>query len=56
MALLLRLKPGQLVEVFRKTFSQMWGALLVGIFIFGLANVFNFSGMAGYCWPTLLPA
>jgi len=46
-ALLLRLKPAQLVEVFRKTFGQMWGALLVGVFIFGLANVFNFSGMAG---------
>src|SRR5271157_2298168 len=24
----------------------MWGALLVGVFIFGLAFVFNFSGMA----------
>jgi len=33
-------------EVFRKTFNQMWGALLVGVFIFGLAYVFNFSGMA----------
>ncbi len=32
--------------IFRKTFAQMWGALLVGFFIFGLANVFNFSGMA----------
>jgi len=33
-------------EIFRKTFQQMWGALLVGVFIFGLAYVFNFSGMA----------
>jgi lactate permease len=33
-------------EVFRKTFHQMWGALLVGVFIFGLAYTFNFSGMA----------
>jgi lactate permease len=33
-------------EVFRKTFHQMWGALLVGFFIFGLAYTFNFSGMA----------
>ncbi|KLU60043.1 glycolate permease GlcA [Peptococcaceae bacterium CEB3] len=33
-------------EVFKKTFAQMWGALLVGFFIFGLANLFNFSGMA----------
>ncbi len=33
-------------DVFRTTFRQMWGALLVGFFIFGLANIFNFSGMA----------
>jgi L-lactate permease len=33
-------------QVFRRTFRQMWGALLVGVFIFGLAFVFNFSGMA----------
>ncbi len=33
-------------EVFQRTFKQMWGALLVGVFIFGLAFVFNFSGMA----------
>jgi lactate permease len=33
-------------DVFRKTFQQMWGALLVGVFIFGLAYTFNFSGMA----------
>jgi lactate permease len=32
--------------VFCKTFRQMWGALLVGVFIFGLAYVFNYSGMA----------
>ncbi len=32
-------------QVFRDTFRQMWGALLVGIFIFGLAYVFNYSGM-----------
>src|SRR2546427_4567367 len=31
--------------VFRETFRQMWGALLVGVFIFGLAFVFNYSGM-----------
>lgn len=33
-------------EVFRRTFRQMWGALLVGVYIFGLAYVFNYSGMA----------
>jgi len=33
-------------SVFGKVFRQMWGALLVGFFIYGLANLFNFSGMA----------
>jgi len=46
-ALLLRLRWTQLIEIFGRTFRQMWGALLVGVLIFGLANVFNFSGMAG---------
>lgn len=46
-AVLFRVSLAQLREVFAKTFTQMWGALLVGVFIFGLANVFNFSGMAG---------
>lgn len=41
-----KLKLEQIGEVFRKTFHQMWGACLVGVFIFGLAYVFNFSGMA----------
>jgi lactate permease len=41
-----RLKGAQLGEVFRRTFHQMWGACLVGVFIFGLAYVFNYSGMA----------
>ena len=45
-ALYLRPSGPQLRQVFRDTFSQMWGALLVGPFIFGLAYVFNFSGMA----------
>jgi lactate permease len=42
----LRVRPAQLADVFRTTFSQMWGALLVGPIIFGLADVFNYSGMA----------
>jgi lactate permease len=42
----LRVKPGQIADVFRLTFSQMWGALLVAPVIFGLADVFNYSGMA----------
>ncbi len=41
-----RLKAAQIGEVFRRTFHQMWGALLVGVFIFGLAYTFNYSGMA----------
>src|SRR6516162_5175713 len=41
-----RLKSAQLGEIFRRTLHQMWGALLVGVFIFGLAYTFNYSGMA----------
>jgi len=46
--ILLVLRPGgrQLALVFRDTVAQMWGALLVGPFIFGLAYVFSYSGMA----------
>lgn len=46
-------------EVFRRTFRQMWGALLVGVFIFGLAFVFNYSGMASslaYAFSKIGPA
>ncbi|MGH9808073.1 MAG: L-lactate permease, partial [Terriglobia bacterium] len=45
-ALLLQVTREQLGEIARKTWHQMWGAFLVGIFIFGLAFVFNYSGMA----------
>jgi lactate permease len=48
-ALLLALRKlslDQIGAIFVKTFHQVWGAFLVGIFIFGLAYVFNFSGMA----------
>ena len=41
-----KLKPSDIGALFAKTFRQMWGALLVGFFIFGLAYVFNYSGMA----------
>jgi L-lactate permease len=41
-----KLKAQDLAAIFAKTFKQIWGALLVGIFIFGLAFVFNYSGMA----------
>jgi len=41
-----KLKGAQLGEIFGRTWHQMWGAMLVGVFIFGLAYVFNYSGMA----------
>ena len=45
-ALLLRIDRSQLAQIWNKTWQQMWGAMLVGVFIFGLAYVYNFSGMA----------
>ena len=42
----LRVGPREIPGIFRLTFSQMWGALIVAPVIFGLATVFNFSGMA----------
>jgi lactate permease len=45
-ALFLRPSLRQLGEVFRNTFKQMWGALVVAPLIFGLANVYNYAGMA----------
>jgi lactate permease len=45
--LVLRVSLEQVRAIFAKTWSQMWGACLVGVFIFGLAYVFNYSGMAG---------
>ncbi|MBV9519414.1 MAG: L-lactate permease [Hyphomicrobiales bacterium] len=45
--LLMRVSVSDIRDIFAKTWSQMWGACLVGVFIFGLAYVFNYSGMAG---------
>ncbi|HEY0804608.1 MAG TPA: L-lactate permease [Pseudonocardiaceae bacterium] len=42
----LRPNRTQLGEIFRSTLRQMWGALLVGPLIFGLAAVYNFAGLA----------
>jgi lactate permease len=42
----MRVRPGQIAEVFTTSLKQMWGALLVAPIIFGLADVFNYSGMA----------
>jgi lactate permease len=41
----LRPNSRQLSTAFRDSFRQMWGALLVGPLIFGLADVFSYSGM-----------
>jgi len=46
-ALILRPTGAQLREIWRTTWHQMWGACLVGVFIFGLAYVYNFAGIAG---------
>ena len=42
------LRPGGRIvrQVFAKTFKQMWGALLVAFFVFALAYIFVFTGMA----------
>jgi lactate permease len=44
--LVLRVRGGQIAAALRRSFRQMWGALLVAPIIFGLAQVFNYSGMA----------
>ncbi len=48
LVIVLFLRPGlrTLKEAFARTFQQMWGAFLVALFMFGLAYVFVFSGMA----------
>jgi lactate permease len=43
---ILRPSGTQLRQVFSRTFKQMWGALLVAFFIFALAYIFVFTGMA----------
>jgi lactate permease len=42
------LRPGGAIlrQIFAKTFRQMWGALLVAFFVFALAYVFVYTGMA----------
>ena len=48
LVILMFLRPGGAIikQVFARTFKQMWGALLVAFFVFGLAYVFVYSGMA----------
>jgi len=42
----LKVGMAQVGAAVKRSFSQTWGALLVAPIIFGLATVFNFSGMA----------
>jgi lactate permease len=42
----LRPSLAQLRQTFRSTFTQIWGAMAVGPIVYGLAYVFNYSGMA----------
>ena len=44
--LVLRPSGSLLADVFKRTFRQMWGALLVAFFIFAIAYIFVFTGMA----------
>jgi lactate permease len=48
LVILALLRPGAATirQVFARTWHQIWGALLVGFFIFGLAFSFVYSGMA----------
>jgi len=48
LAILAILRPSldTVKKVFSRTFQQMWGALLVAFFIFALAYVFVYTGMA----------
>jgi lactate permease len=48
LVILMILRPNlqTLRQVFSKTFKQMWGALLVAFFVFALAYIFVYTGMA----------
>jgi lactate permease len=48
LVLLTILRPGMAIvkQVFARTFKQMWGALLVAFFVFAMAYIFVYSGMA----------
>ena len=48
LVILLIMRPAGAVlkQVFARTFRQMWGALMVACFIFGLAYIFVYAGMA----------
>jgi lactate permease len=42
----LRVGAAQFMAALKRSFTQTWGALLVAPIVFGLATVFNYSGMA----------
>ena len=42
----LRVRPTQFWAALKRSFAQTWGAILVAPIVFGLATVFNYSGMA----------
>jgi lactate permease len=42
----LRVRAAQFMAALKRSLSQTWGALLVAPIVFGLATVFNYSGMA----------
>jgi lactate permease len=44
--LVLRVTGRQVLTALKRSLVQMWGALLVAPIVFGLAQVFNYSGMA----------
>lgn len=48
LVILALLRPGAraLKQVFAKTFHQIWGALIVALFVFALAYTFVYTGMA----------
>jgi lactate permease len=45
-SLFLRVKASIWSEALKRTFRQLWGAILTGFFVVGLAYEFNYSGMA----------
>lgn len=44
--ILMKVQKDHALNALSTSWKQMWGALLVGPFIFGLAQAFNYSGMA----------
>ncbi|ADX81720.1 L-lactate permease [Saccharolobus islandicus] len=52
-SLVLRASPKVMGQAIKRSFHQYWGGILTGVFVVGLAYVFNFSGMAySLAWKT----